>query len=75
MAPTFAILALPEFKCPDGFEQGGWPENVTEEQKVEEWQTRMRAIQGAICVASVFQLLIGYTGKLDYEGFSRISQS
>ena len=28
------------------------------------WHIRMREIQGAICVASIFQLLIGYTGLI-----------
>ena len=27
-------------------------------------QERMREVQGAICVASIFQLVIGYTGLL-----------
>ncbi len=67
LAPTFAILALPEFQCPQGFDQDGWPDNVTEAQKTEEWQIRMRAIQGAICVASIFQLVIGYTGLQQFN--------
>ena len=28
------------------------------------WQIRMREIQGDICVASIFQLVIGYTGLI-----------
>ena len=35
--------------------------------KTEEWQIRMREVQGAICVASVFQVMFGYFGN-DYFG-------
>ena len=35
---------------------------MTVDQKTEEWQIRIREIQGAICVASVFQVVIGYFG-------------
>ena len=28
------------------------------------WQERIREVQGAICVASIFQLVVGYTGLL-----------
>jgi hypothetical protein len=34
-----------------------------QESKTEEWQIRIREIQGAICVASVVQVVIGYFGK------------
>ncbi len=61
LAPTFAILALPQNECPSDFAENGWG-NYTEEEKTEEWQKRMREVQGAICVASVFQLVIGYFG-------------
>ena len=33
--------------------------------KTEEWQIRMREVQGSICVASVFQVMFGYFGN-DY---------
>ena len=36
--------------------------NMTYEDKTELWQTRMREIQGAIIVASIFQVILGLTG-------------
>ena len=39
----------------------GWG-NITYEEKTELWQTRMREVQGAIIVASLFQVVIGYFG-------------
>ena len=44
-----------------------WPEsfNMTYEDKTEEWQRRMREVQGAIIVASIVQLVVGYCGIHD----------
>jgi nucleobase transporter 1/2 len=64
LAPTFAILALDRNRCPENFDQVGWGSNVTDEQKETEWQRRMQEVQGAICVASVFQLVMGYFGVI-----------
>ena len=58
LVPTFAILSLPEWKCPSPEAIG----NMTYEDKTELWQLRMREIQGAIIVASVFEVLIGMLG-------------
>ena len=57
-APTFAILSLPHNKCP----ADGWGEDMTYEDKTEEWMKRMREVQGAIIVASLVQVIIGYFG-------------
>ena len=66
VAPTLAILSL-ESKwsrpCPDFADEDLW-ENIGEEERQELWQERMREVQGAICVASLVQLVIGYTGLL-----------
>lgn len=66
VAPTLAILSL-ESKwsrpCPDFGDEALW-ENLDEEERQELWQERMREVQGAICVASIVQLVIGYTGLL-----------
>lgn len=35
---------------------------MTETEKTEVWQLRMREISGAIAVSAIFQLIIGYTG-------------
>lgn len=58
LVPTFAILNLPEWKCP----APGVMANMTYEDKTELWQLRMREVQGAIVVASVFQFAIGIFG-------------
>ena len=62
LAPTFAILAIPKFRCPEDFETNGWG-NMSFDEKTEEWQIRMREVQGAICVASLFQVIFGYFGN------------
>ena len=65
--PTFAILSLAEFKCPDSFdkETNKWDPalNMTYENKTEAWQIRMREVQGAICVSAIFQVVMGFSGK------------
>ena len=65
--PTFAILSLAEFKCPDSFDKTTkkWDVtlNMTYENKTEEWQIRMREVQGAICVSAIFQVVMGFSGK------------
>ena len=38
---------------------------MTYEDKTEEWQKRMREIQGAICVAAIFQVILGFSGVVD----------
>lgn len=58
LVPTFAILSLPEWQCPAKEIMS----NMTYEDKTELWQTRMREIQGAIIVASIFQVVFGITG-------------
>ena len=63
LAPTFAILSLAHNKCPADFETNGWGPEYTAEQKTEEWQKRMREVQGAIIMASLFQILGGYLGS------------
>ncbi len=43
--------------------QEGWGPELSDEAKTEEWQKRMREVQGAIIVASLFQLIVGYGGE------------
>ena len=62
MAPTVAILSLPSNQCPPDFSVNGWG-NVSDEVKTEEWQRRMREVQGAIAVSAIFQVAIGYFGE------------
>jgi len=62
LVPTISILSLADFKCPTGLMDG--TTEFSAEEKEEIWQIRMREIQGDICVASIFQLVIGYTGLI-----------
>lgn len=63
IVPALAILNQPEWKCP--------PVSVisalTPEARTELWQRRMREIQGAIIVASIVEVLIGFFGTLTYS--------
>eukprot|EP00096_Caligus_rogercresseyi_P014539 TRINITY_DN7039_c0_g1_i1.p1 TRINITY_DN7039_c0_g1~~TRINITY_DN7039_c0_g1_i1.p1 ORF type:complete len:555 (-),score=51.88 TRINITY_DN7039_c0_g1_i1:374-2038(-) len=61
IAPAIAILSLPPFKCPENFETVGFG-NMTYEAKTEEWQVRMRELQGAIIVSSLVQIILGFSG-------------
>ncbi|KAM5171988.1 solute carrier family 23 member 1-like [Mantella aurantiaca] len=64
ITPTLAILSLPQWKCQ---ESEILLYNATENfsaNYTESWQSRMREIQGAIIVASLLQLLLGFTGLI-----------
>ena len=39
-------------------------QHYSEAARLDIWQTRMREIQGAICVASLFQVALGLTGAM-----------
>lgn len=55
---SLAILKLPQWECPpevDIYAMGHI-------NRTEEWQMRMRELQGAIIAASVFEIAIGYFG-------------
>ena len=71
LVPILAILKLPENQCPADFAQNGWG-NMTYEDKTEEWQKRMRVIQGSVAVASVFQVIVGYFGRVETISFDEI---
>nr|XP_053641935.1 solute carrier family 23 member 2-like isoform X2 [Cherax quadricarinatus] len=57
LMPTITILSM-SFPTCDSLNL----ENMTLAQKEEEWQMRMREIQGAIAVSAIFQVFVGYTG-------------
>ncbi|OXB75396.1 UNVERIFIED_CONTAM: hypothetical protein H355_010598 [Colinus virginianus] len=65
LTPTLAMLSLPTWKCP------AWTENATlvnvsSPEFIEVWQTRMRELQGAIIVASCFQIFVGFSGLIGF---------
>lgn len=58
LVPTLAILNLPKWQCPA-------PEifdAMTEGEKTELWQIRMRELSGAIAVSALVQVVLGATG-------------
>ncbi|XP_001641628.2 solute carrier family 23 member 1 [Nematostella vectensis] len=67
LAPTFAILSLPQFKCPTDTVTDGL--NITANATTDnsgDWRIRMREIQGAIMVSSLFQIFIGFSGVMGF---------
>nr|XP_049462703.1 solute carrier family 23 member 2 [Anopheles coluzzii] len=58
LVPTLAILNLPQWKCPpaDAIDA------MTDTDRTELWQVRMRELSGAIAVAAVTQLVLGFSG-------------
>ncbi|XP_078695054.1 solute carrier family 23 member 2-like [Branchiostoma floridae x Branchiostoma belcheri] len=67
LAPTFAILALPQWQCPaPGNTTSGLngTQNFTREpvNDDEVWMSRIREIQGAIMVSAIFQVFLGFSG-------------
>lgn len=74
--PTIAILLQPQWECPyvKARNQYGPNLNLTQhnlpevgsERHREMWMLRIREIQGAIIVASLFQVLTGASGILTY---------
>ncbi|XP_071528675.1 solute carrier family 23 member 1-like isoform X1 [Panulirus ornatus] len=59
LAPTITILTTSFLPC----ESIDW-DNLTAAQKEEEWQMRLREVQGAIAVSALFQVLAGFTGVM-----------
>ncbi|XP_037305767.2 solute carrier family 23 member 1-like isoform X2 [Pungitius pungitius] len=65
LTPSMAMLSMPEWKCPT------WTQNASLVDTssplfVEVWQTRMRTLQGSIMVASLLQILIGFSGLVGF---------
>jgi len=49
---------MPEWQCPNKDVMA----NMTYDDKTELWQLRMREIQGAVILASFFEMFIGFFG-------------
>ncbi|XP_058153399.1 solute carrier family 23 member 1-like [Dasypus novemcinctus] len=63
LAPSLAMLSLPAWKCPE------WTLNATQvntssPEFTEQWQMRIRELQGAIMVASCVQMFVGFSGLI-----------
>nr|XP_020448997.1 solute carrier family 23 member 2-like [Monopterus albus] len=63
LTPTLAILSLPKWNCPAPVMQNGTNPLQTDNSD-EIWMSRMREIQGAILVASLLQVILGFSGLL-----------
>ncbi|ETN66964.1 solute carrier family 23 member 2 [Anopheles darlingi] len=58
LVPTLAILSLPRWKCPSA----ELVDSMSDTERTELWQVRMRELSGAIAVAAVSQIVLGFTG-------------
>lgn len=63
ITPTMAMLSTPEWKCP-AWTQNASLVNTSSPLFIEVWQTRLRAVQGSIMVASLLQILVGFSGLI-----------
>uniref|UniRef100_A0ACB8FP26 Uncharacterized protein n=2 Tax=Sphaerodactylus townsendi TaxID=933632 RepID=A0ACB8FP26_9SAUR len=59
------MLALPDWKCPK-WTQNATQVDATSPEFIEVWQKRMRELQGAIMVASCFQIFVGFSGLIGF---------
>uniref|UniRef100_A0A182NFS8 Xanthine/uracil transporter n=1 Tax=Anopheles dirus TaxID=7168 RepID=A0A182NFS8_9DIPT len=60
LVPTLAILNLPQWKCPPGEVLDA----MSDTDRAELWQVRMRELSGAIAVAAVSQVVLGFSGAV-----------
>uniref|UniRef100_A0A182KF56 Xanthine/uracil transporter n=1 Tax=Anopheles christyi TaxID=43041 RepID=A0A182KF56_9DIPT len=58
LVPTLAILNLPQWKCPPA----DVIDAMSNADRTELWQVRMRELSGAIAVAAVSQIVLGFSG-------------
>ncbi|XP_045047037.2 solute carrier family 23 member 1 isoform X2 [Desmodus rotundus] len=65
LAPSLAMLSLPAWKCPE-WTLNASQVNTSSPEFTEEWQKRIRELQGVIMVASCFQMLVGFSGLIGY---------
>ncbi|KAF3849643.1 hypothetical protein F7725_019362 [Dissostichus mawsoni] len=65
VTPAMAMLSLPEWKCP-AWTQNATLVNTSSPVFIEVWQTRLRTLQGSIMVASLLQILVGFSGLIGF---------
>ncbi|XP_045420415.1 solute carrier family 23 member 1-like isoform X3 [Lemur catta] len=65
LTPTLAMLSLPDWKCPE-WTLDASQVNTSSPEFTEEWQKRIRELQGAIMVASCIQMLVGFSGLIGF---------
>ncbi|KAG8224393.1 hypothetical protein J437_LFUL016396 [Ladona fulva] len=60
LAPALALLNLPRWQCPPVEEI----EAMSAENRTMLWQERINEISGAIVLASMLQIVMGYCGRV-----------
>ncbi|XP_017534203.3 solute carrier family 23 member 1-like isoform X2 [Manis javanica] len=65
VAPSLAMLSLPAWKCPE-WTLNASQVNTSSPEFTEEWQKRIRELQGAVMVASCVQMLVGFSGLVGF---------
>ncbi|XP_018423391.1 PREDICTED: solute carrier family 23 member 1-like [Nanorana parkeri] len=65
LTPSLAMLSLPRWRCPE-WTQNASLVNATSPEFIDVWQSRIREVQGAIMVASCFQIVVGFSGLIGY---------
>ncbi|XP_061430535.1 solute carrier family 23 member 1-like [Lethenteron reissneri] len=79
LVPSVALLSLPEWRCEEAGAEGGaapppggggWPppglNHTAASATAISWQARICELQGAIMVASCFQMLLGCSGAMGW---------
>ncbi|XP_062954719.1 LOW QUALITY PROTEIN: solute carrier family 23 member 1-like [Cynocephalus volans] len=65
LVPSLSMLSLPAWKCPKWTLNASLV-NTSSPEFTEEWQKRIRELQGAIMVASCVQMLVGFSGLMGF---------
>ncbi|XP_049749328.1 solute carrier family 23 member 1-like isoform X2 [Elephas maximus indicus] len=65
LAPSLAMLSLPAWRCPEWTFNASLV-NTSSPEFTEEWQKRIRELQGTIMVASCVQMLVGFSGLIGF---------
>lgn len=65
VTPAVAFLSTPEWKCP-AWTQNATLVNTSSPVFMEVWQSRIRTLQGSIMVASMLQILVGFSGLVGF---------
>ncbi|XP_066287721.1 solute carrier family 23 member 1-like [Branchiostoma lanceolatum] len=72
VASILAIMSLDRWRCPAGLDQAtGAFNNVTQSplgntSTAEAWQARLRELQGGLMVASVLEIVLGFSGVIGF---------
>ncbi|KAM4038994.1 solute carrier family 23 member 2-like [Anomaloglossus baeobatrachus] len=64
ITPTLAILSLPQWKCQNSDVVSFNGTEIFSINNTVTWQSRIREIQGAVIVASLFQVFLGFSGLI-----------